>query len=144
MSDPKPPVTVDLTWQGNLLFTGTAGALSLPIDGDAAAGPSPMQLVAFGLAGCMAIDVASIVTRGRHPMTGLRAHLSGHKADAQPARYVRMDLHYVVTGDVPRSVVERAIQLSHDKYCSVWHSLRQDIEFNVTFDVVANPAQPDV
>ena len=140
MADPKPPVTVDLTWQGALLFTGTAGALSLAIDGDAVAGPTPMQLVAFGLAGCMAIDVATIVTRGRHPMTALRARLEGYKAETQPSRYVKMNLHYVVTGNVPREAVERAIQLSHDKYCSVWHSLRQDIEFTVTFDILAADA----
>ena len=136
MADPKPPITVNLAWQGELLFTGTTGDLTIPIDGKAVAGPTPMQLVAFGLAGCMAIDVASIVTRGRHPMTALSARLEGHKADAQPARFVRMNLHYVVTGNVPRDAVERAIALSHDKYCSVWHSLRQDIEFNVTFDIV--------
>lgn len=136
MADPKPPITVSLAWQGDLRFTGTAGDLTIPIDGTAAAGPTPMQLVAFGLAGCMAIDVASIVTKGRHPMTGLTARLDGHKADAQPTRFVRMDLHYTVAGNVPRDAVERAIQLSHDTYCSVWHSLRQDIEFNVTFDLV--------
>ncbi len=137
MADLKPPITVNLAWQGAKLFLGTTGGLTLPIDGDTAAGPSPMQLLAFGLAGCMAIDVANIVTKGRHPMTALSARLDGYKVDAQPSRFARMDLHYVVTGNVPRDAVERAIALSHDKYCSVWHSLRQDIEFNVTFEVVA-------
>jgi putative redox protein len=140
MVTPKPPTSVDLIWQGELVFTGTTGDLSLSIDGGAVAGPNPMQLVAFGLAGCMAIDVADIVTRGRHPMTGLSARLDGHKAAEPPSRYVKVDLHYVVTGAVPRVAVERAIRLSRDKYCSVWHSLRQDIEFNVTFDIVAAPA----
>jgi putative redox protein len=73
-------------------------------------------------------------------MTALRARLEGYKAETQPSRYVKMNLHYVVTGAVPREAVERAIQLSHDKYCSVWHSLRQDIEFNVTFDILAADA----
>lgn len=136
MSESKPPITVNLTWQGDLIFAGTAATLTLPIDGNAVAGPSPMQLVAFGLAGCMAIDVASIVTRGRHPLAGLSARLDAHRVNAQPARFVKMDLHYDVAGNVPHEAVERAIQLSRDKYCSVWHSLREDIEFSVTFDVV--------
>ena len=135
MTEPKPPITVNLAWEGELRFAGTAGALTIPIDGNTASGPSPMQLLAFGLAGCMAIDVANILTRGRQPMTALSARLDGYKADAQPARFVKMDLHYSVTGAVPHEAMARAIQLSHDKYCSVWHSLRQDIEFNVTFDI---------
>jgi len=141
MADEKPPVSVGITWQGNELFSGSAGDFVLPIDGNRAGGPSPMQLLALGLAGCMAIDVAMIIEKGRHPLAGLSARLDGHRSqDGPPVRFVRMDLHYTVTGNVPREAVERAIQLSRDKYCSVWHSLRQDIAFNVTFDIVAEGA----
>ena len=52
-----------------------------------------------------------------------------------PHRFVRAALHIDVEGDVPPDAVARAIQLSHDKYCSVWHSMRQDIEFSTSFDV---------
>ena len=130
-------MTVHLEWQGDLVFAGTAGDIALTLDGRAKAGPSPMQAVAFGLAGCMAIDVANILTRGRHPLTALTAALDAHRADLQPPRFTRMDLKYTVTGAVPAEAIQRAIKLSREKYCSVWHSLRQDIEFNITFDVVA-------
>ena len=94
-----------------------------------------MQAVALGLAGCMAADLVHILTRGRHPLKGLAVTLDGHRASSQPARFTRVGLHCDVTGEIPREAVERAIQLSRDKYCSVWHSLRQDIELDVTFEV---------
>jgi putative redox protein len=132
----KPPMTLEMVWDGDLVFTGSTGDLSLTLDGRAQRAPSPMHAVAFGLAGCMAIDVANILARGRHPFTAITARLDAHRAAAQPSRFTRMDLHYVVTGAVPAEAVERAIALSREKYCSVWHSLRQDIEFATSFDVV--------
>jgi uncharacterized OsmC-like protein len=82
-----------------------------------------MQLVAFGLAGCMAIDVASIVTRGRH-LAGLSARLDAHRVNAQPARFVKMDLHYVVAGNV-RTRPSSGPSVVSATCCSVWHSLRE-------------------
>jgi putative redox protein len=135
VSDSKPPVAADLIWSDQLRFGATSGPTAIVIDGDGAAGPSPMQLAAFGVAGCMAIDVVSILQKGRHPMTGLRASFSGERAAEPPRRYTRITLHFHVSGAVPRDAVERAIALSHDKYCSVWHTFRQDIEFQTTYEV---------
>lgn len=131
----KPPVTYDLVWDGDLRFTGRTGNVSIALDSDAVAGPSPMQAVAFGLAGCMSIDVASILVKGRHPLEGLRASLVAYREDAIPSRFVRFELRYDVIGAVPDDAVARAIDLSREKYCSVWHSLRGDIELTVSFDV---------
>lgn len=133
----KPPMTVHLAWERDLVFRGSVDDLSITLDSRAQAGPSPMHAVALGLAGCMAIDVANILTRGRHAFTALAARLDAQRADAQPSRFTRFDLHYTVTGTVPTDVVQRAIDLSRDKYCSVWHSLRQDIELVVSFEIVA-------
>jgi hypothetical protein len=71
----KPPTVADLTWLGGLRFSGVSGVTSMTIDGDSAAGPSPVQALAFALAGCMAADVVYILTKGRHPLHALRAHL---------------------------------------------------------------------
>jgi putative redox protein len=131
------PTTVSLSWSSDLRFAATAGAVSLTLDSAGAEGPSPMQALALGLAGCMAIDVVDILKKGRHPLTGLEAVLSGERAAEPPRRFVRVTLHYVVHGEVPVAAVERAIQLSRDTYCSVWHSLRQDIDFVTTFEVTA-------
>jgi len=135
MSDAKPPVKLELVWEHELVFAGKSGSVELRIDSDAVAGPSPMQALAFGLAGCMAMDVVHILKKGRHDLRGLRADLVGKRTDEQPRRFVSFDLKYTVTGDVPDDVVKRAIELSRDKYCSVWDSLRQDIELNVSHQI---------
>jgi putative redox protein len=131
----KPPITATLTWQGGLRFAARTGTTEIILDSDSAAGPSPPQAVAMALAGCMAIDVADIVTKGRHPFSALEATIVGQRQEEPPRRFVGFTLHFRVTGDVPGPALERAIQLSKDKYCSVWHSLRQDIRFETSFEV---------
>jgi len=107
------------------------------LDSDSTAGPSPPQAVAMALAGCMAIDVADIVTKGRHTFTALEATIVGERKEDPPRHFTSFTLHFVVTGAVPEFAVERAVRLSRDKYCSVWHSLRQDIAFATSFEVRA-------
>ena len=92
-----------------------------------------MQALAFALAGCMSMDVVHVLTKGRHDLRGLRADLTAQRAPDEPRRFTAITLHYTVTGDVPTDKVERAIHLSREKYCSVWHSMRQDIELTVTY-----------
>jgi putative redox protein len=136
-SSAKPPVEVDLTWCGNLRFTAASAGTSMTLDSDGQAGPSPVQAIAYGLAGCMAIDVVDILKKGRHPLAGCTAHLTARRAEGVPARLVAVDLTFRLTGTIPLAAAQRAVQLSRDKYCSVWHSMRQDIAFDVTVDVVA-------
>jgi len=83
----------------------------------------------------MTTDVAYILTRGRHAFRALSSHLVGERAPDDPHRFTRITLTLVVDGDVPREAVDRAIALSREKYCSVWHSMRQDIDFVTAYDV---------
>ncbi len=83
----------------------------------------------------MTTDVAHILTRGRHSFRALSSHVIGERAPDDPHRFTRITLTVRVEGDVPREAVERAMQLSREKYCSVWHSMRQDIEFVTAYDV---------
>jgi len=131
----KPPISATLTWQGDLRFRATSGHNAIIFDSESAAGPSPPQAVAMALAGCMAIDVADIVIKGRHELSSLEAKITGTRREDPPRHFVHFTLHFTLTGDIPPQVVERAIQLSRDKYCSVWHSLRQDIQLDTTFEV---------
>jgi putative redox protein len=133
----RPPVTSTLTWQGDLRFRAVTGTSEIIFDSESSAGPSPPQAVAMALAGCMAIDLADIVVKGRHSLTALEARITGERAPEPPRRFTHFSLHFVVTGDVPAHAIERAIQLSRDKYCSVWHSLREDIRLDTTFEVHA-------
>jgi putative redox protein len=136
----KPPVDLELVWDGDLRFKGTAGALSLTLDGDAVAAPSPVQALAFALAGCMAADLVHILRKGRHEVGSVRARFHGERADTEPRRFVRIDLRFVVGGDAPDDRIERALALSRETYCSVWHSLRPDIGFTVSFERAPAPA----
>ena len=131
----KAPTVVDLTWTGALVLSGTSGNASMTLDSAGVAGPSPVQALAFALAGCMTMDVGYILTKGRQPFRALRSHLVADRAPEDPHRIVRMHLQVTVEGDVPADAVARAIALSYEKYCSVWHSMRQDIVFTTTHDV---------
>jgi putative redox protein len=137
MSEAKPPTTIELTWNHDLVFSVTSGNISLSLDSASVAGPSPMQTLAFGLAGCMAMDLVHVITKGRFPLRGVRVNFTGQRAPEEPRRFTSIQLHYTITGDVPADKVERAIALSREKYCSVWHSMRQDIDLTVTYTVVS-------
>jgi putative redox protein len=134
----KPPVVADLAWTGDLRFSGTSGTTGITMDGNSTAGPSPVQALAFALAGCISADVVHILTKGRHPLRALKAHLVGERAQQDPHRLLTVDLHFDIDGAVPADAVDRAIALSREKYCSVWHSLNPDIDFHVTYDVHAD------
>lgn len=134
---PAPTVDLVLDWDGDLRFSGHSGAPPLVLDSNALAGPTPVQALAYGLAGCMAMDVVHVLRKGRHPLVRLRARLHAERAAHAPKRLTRVQLHFEVAGGVPAAAVERAIQLSRETYCSVWHTLRQDTAFETSFEVVA-------
>lgn len=129
--------TAELTWDADLRFSAKSGGAQLVIDSRGEAGPSPMQTLAISLAGCMAIDVVDILRKGRHDLRGLRVTFSGLRAGEPPKRYESIALHYIIEGEVPEAAVERAIALSREKYCSAWHSMRQDIELTVTHEIAS-------
>ena len=131
----KPPIVATLVWKGDLCFAATSGSSEIVLDSDGLAGPTPPQALAMALAGCMAIDVVDIVKKGRHTVRELSASLIGRRLDDPPRRFTEFSLHFAVKGDAPDAAVERAIRLSRDKYCSVWHSLRPDITLDTTFEV---------
>jgi putative redox protein len=131
----KPPTTATLTWLGDLKFRASTPRTDIVLDSDGADGPTPPEAVAMSLAGCMAIDLADILVRGRHPLTALEATITGERREEPPRHFVRFILTFKVGGDVPAHAIQRAIDLSRDKYCSVWHSLRQDIQLEITYEV---------
>jgi putative redox protein len=126
---------VELTWEGAQRFTARSGTVGMVLDGDSAAGPSPVQALALALASCMAIDVVHVLGKGRQDLRTLRARLEADRAADPPRRILAVRLHFMVTGDLSEERVERAIALSREKYCSVWHSLRQDIAFTTSFEI---------
>ena len=132
MADVKPPTVVDLTWDGSLAFTARDGAHEWVLDGRNEAGPSPVVALASALAGCMAIDTVHILTKGRFNVRSFGTRLTGRRADSEPRRFVAIDLRFTIDTNAPPDQIDRAIALSREKYCSVWHSLRQDIELTTS------------
>ncbi len=131
-----PPLIAELEWQGANRFLARSGGVSLVIDSPPVAGPSPVQALAIALAGCMAIDVAVVMRRSHLTMEKLHARLVAERAGSDPRRIETVDLHFTVTGKIPPDRMQRALELSREKYCSVWHSLRPDIRFTTSFEVL--------
>lgn len=131
----KAPTVLELVWEHDLVLGGRSNEATMTLDSKGVAGPSPVQALCFGIAGCMAMDVVHILVKGRHDLKGLKVELSAERAQDHPHRLTSVALKYLLTGDVPKEPVQRAIDLSRDKYCSVWHSLRQDIPLSVSFTI---------
>jgi len=129
----KPPTNVSLVWEHDLVFGGRSGDVEITLDSASHAGPSPVQALAFALASCMAMDVVHVLRKGRCDFRGLRVDVTGERANTDPHRFTAISLTYTITGSVPAAKIDRAIQLSRDKYCSVWHSMRQDIPLTVNY-----------
>ncbi|MGD8329640.1 MAG: OsmC family protein [Acidobacteriota bacterium] len=128
-------MTVQLDWRGDQLFQGSVGDTPVAVDGKAASAASPVQQLATGLAGCMAIDVVHILGRMRTPPVEMSIELTIERASSDPRRVLRADMKFVVVGDVPDKNIQRALDMSRETYCSVWHSLRRDIELKTGFEV---------
>ncbi len=131
----KPDFSLKLNWQGGQRFQGASGGVSILMDGEREAGPSPVQVLAFALAGCMGIDVVDVIEKGRLPVTSLSCNMEVVRASETPRKITGIKLHFVVSGEVPEDRVARAIDLSREKYCSVWHSLNPAIDFKTSFTV---------
>ena len=134
----KPDVEVVLEWEGGERFRTTSGESTVILDGESEQELSPMQALAAALGGCMAIDVAMILEKGRQPLEGMRLRLGARRAADPPRRFVAYELAFEVVGAVDERKVQRAVDLSKEKYCSVWHSLNQGVDFETTFEIVDN------
>lgn len=126
--------TVTLRWSGaGLQFEAEHPAgNSFLLDGDGKNSHSPVQALALALAGCTAADVVDITGKMRVSFSGLRVQLEADR-NAEPPRYfkaVRMDFYVSGLDPADRDKVERALALSHEKYCSVLHSLRKDMSIS--------------
>jgi len=109
-------------------------------DGTAKIGASeegwrPMEMLLVSLAGCSAIDVISVLKKQRQKIEDFQIEIDGDRKDGVPAPYTAIRLHFIVTGEVKESKMEKAIQLTVDKYCSVYFSLHPDIDVRYTYEI---------
>ena len=99
--------------------------------------PGPMETVVAGRGACTAYDVVLILKRGRHDVQGCSVKLTSERADTEPKVFTKIHMHFTVTGKgIPAVAVERAIAMSHDKYCSASIMLAKTAEITTSFDLV--------
>ena len=130
-----PSVTLALKWDGDLNFSNAGDSPAIELHSGTPGVSSPPQALAYAVMACMAMDVVHVIQKGRHALQGMTIDFEGQRADEHPRRFVSMALVFHVIGDVPDHVVDRAIELSRTKYCSVWNTVRPDVEFTTRFDV---------
>lgn len=121
--------------------TGSGHLLTMdgaPEGGGRNLAPRPMETVLAGTAGCTAYDVVLILKRGRHEVSGCQVKVSSERAPSDPKVFTRIHMHFVVTGhDLPEAAVARAIQMSHEKYCSASIMLGKTADITVSHEIVA-------
>src|SRR4051812_10641801 len=125
------------TGSGHVIAMDGAPDDARPENGGRNLAPRPMETVLAGTGGCTAYDVVLILKRGRHDVRGCSVKLTADRAEADPKVFTKINLHFTVTGkDIPVQAVERAIAMSHDKYCSATIMLAETAEITTSFDVV--------
>jgi putative redox protein len=124
--------------------TGSGHLLTMdgaPDGGGRNLAPRPMELLLAGAGGCTAYDVVLILKRGRLAVSGCTVKVSADRAETDPRVFTRIRLHFVVSGQgLSAAAVERAIALSHDKYCSATIMLAKTAEVTTSFEIVETQA----
>ena len=125
------------TGSGHVLVMDGAPDAQRPENGGQNLAPRPMETVLAGTGGCTAYGVVLILKRGRHKVSGCSVKITSQRADVDPKVFTQIHMHFVVSGvDLDPGAVERAITLSHDKYCSASIMLGKTADITTSFEVV--------
>ncbi|TMH11323.1 MAG: OsmC family protein [Betaproteobacteria bacterium] len=131
---------VPASGMGFVAETGSGHVLMMdgaPDGGGRNLAPRPMETVLAGTAGCTAYDVVLILKRGRHDVSGCQVKVTSERASADPKVFTRIHMHFTVSGKaLSDAAVARAIQMSHEKYCSASIMLAKTADITTSFDVV--------
>jgi putative redox protein len=130
-------ISANIKWTDGMQFVARAGnGPAVVLDsGEGGSGPSPMEMVLIGVAGCSAVDVIMIMQKKRARVTGFEVNITGERAEEYPQRYSEVGIEYVLKGEnIKPKAVEQAIQLSETKYCGALASLNAD--FKTTYRIV--------
>jgi putative redox protein len=123
------------TGSGHALMMDGAPDAAKPENGGMNLAPRPMELLLAGTGGCSAYDVVLILKRGRHDVRGCSVLLSSERAEVDPKIFTKIHMQFSVTGKgIPASAIERAIAMSHDKYCSASIMLGKMAQMTTGFD----------
>jgi putative redox protein len=136
-------VKAKVTLLGNMQFTGTASSgHTLIMDAEDESGGHnkgfrPMELLLVGFGGCSGMDMISILRKKKQQVSGLAINVQGEKSDTVPRIYKKVHIEYVIKGKgVEKAAVERAIDLSLEKYCSVGATLARTGTITHTYKII--------
>ena len=125
------------TGSGHTLVMDGAPDADKPENGGQNLAPRPMETLLAGTGGCTAYDVVLILKRGRHAVQGCTVKLSAERATTEPKVFTKIHMHFTVTGKaVPPAAVERAVAMSHEKYCSATIMLGKTADITTSFEVL--------
>jgi putative redox protein len=125
------------TGSGHTLVMDGAPDDAKPENGGLNLAPRPLETVLAGTGGCTAYDVVLILKRGRHVVTGCSVKLTAERAEVDPKVFTCINMHFTVSGKgIPASAVERAIAMSHEKYCSASIMLAKTAEITTSFELI--------
>jgi putative redox protein len=125
------------TGSGHTLVMDGAPDAVKPENGGLNLAPRPLETLLAGTGGCTAYDVVLILKRGRHDVRGCTVKLTAERAETDPKVFTAINMHFTVSGKgVPTSAVERAIAMSHDKYCSASVMLGKTAAITTSFEVL--------
>jgi putative redox protein len=131
---------IEAEWQGEAAFIGrnSSGGTVQMGKLDHRPGVSPMELILVGLAGCTGVDVVDILCKMRQPLNACKVQVRGKRAEDYPKIYKQIEITYLLWGDgLDPKAVERAIQLSEEKYCSVSAMLQSVADISSTYQIFA-------
>ena len=124
------------TGSGHTLMMDGAPDAAKPENGGQNLAPRPMETLLAGTGGCTAYDVVLILKRGRHDVRSCACKLNAQRAEADPKVFTAIHMHFSVTGKgVPAAAVERAIAMSHEKYCSASIMLAKTAVITTSFEL---------
>ncbi len=141
MSENKRKIV--LNWKGNFRFEAkTEKGLSVNFDAPAKYGgedtaPTPMETVLASFAGCTSFDVMTILKKKRQDVSSYSVETEAEKSEEPPEVFTKIKIKYIVKGkNISKEAVERAIQLSYDKYCSVGAMLKKTAEITTSYEII--------
>lgn len=127
------------TGMAMLAETGSGHVITMdgaPEGGGRNLAPRPMETLLAGAGGCTAYDVVLILRRGRHAVNGCQIRMSADRAETDPKVFTHIRMHFIVTGKgLPQAAVERAVALSHEKYCSATAMLGRTAEITTSVEI---------
>jgi putative redox protein len=131
--------TAKVQWIGEQKFVATSPsghALAMDSDRSSNTGPGPMELLLMALGACTATDIVIIMEKKRQKLKSLEVICSGERATDYPQVWSKLEILFRLRGKLEESAVERAIQLSEEKYCSVAATLKKSADLTWRYEIL--------